>query len=30
MLKGMGAKIETDKEGYINIHPLKGALNLLI
>jgi 3-phosphoshikimate 1-carboxyvinyltransferase len=29
MLKGMGAKIETDKEGYINIHPLKGALKPL-
>ncbi|WP_044416382.1 3-phosphoshikimate 1-carboxyvinyltransferase [Halarcobacter anaerophilus] len=29
MLKGMGAKIETDKEGYINIHPLKGALKSL-
>ncbi len=29
MLKGMGAKIETDKEGFINIHPLKGHLKPL-
>lgn len=29
MLKGMGAKIETDKEGYINIHPLQGVLKPL-
>ena len=29
MLKGMGADIETDKEGFINIHPLKGHLKPL-
>jgi len=29
MLKGMGAKIETDKEGFINIHPLDGYLKPL-
>lgn len=29
MLKGMGAKIETDKEGFINIHPLEGHLKPL-
>ncbi len=29
MLKGMGAKIETDDEGYINIHPLEGHLKPL-
>ncbi|XOB62670.1 3-phosphoshikimate 1-carboxyvinyltransferase [Campylobacterota bacterium DY0563] len=29
MLKGMGAKIETDKEGFINIHPLKDHLKPL-
>lgn len=29
MLKGMGAKIETDKDGFINIHPLKGHLKPL-
>lgn len=29
MLNGMGAKINTDKDGYINIHPLKGALKPL-
>lgn len=29
MLKGMGAKIETDEEGFINIHPLEGHLKPL-
>lgn len=29
MLKGMGAKIETDDEGFINIHPLDGHLKPL-
>ncbi len=29
MLKGMGAKIETDDEGFINIHPLEGHLKPL-
>lgn len=29
MLKGMGAKIETDEDGFINIHPLKGHLKPL-
>ncbi len=29
MLKGMGAKIETDEDGYINIHPLEGYLKPL-
>lgn len=29
MLKGMGAKIETDDEGFINIHPLQGYLKPL-
>ena len=29
MLKGMGAKIETDNEGFINIHPLEGHLKPL-
>ena len=29
MLKGMGAKIETDEEGFINIHPLKEHLKPL-
>ena len=29
MLKGMGAKIESDSEGFINIHPLKGDLKPL-
>ncbi len=29
MLKGMGAKIETDKDGFINIHPLEGHLKPL-
>ncbi|PLY04314.1 MAG: 3-phosphoshikimate 1-carboxyvinyltransferase [Arcobacter sp.] len=29
MLKGMGAKIENDDEGFINIHPLKGHLKPL-
>ena len=29
MLKGMGAKIETDLEGYINIYPLKETLKPL-
>jgi len=29
MLKGMGAKLENDNEGFINIHPLKGHLKPL-
>ena len=29
MLKGMGAKLEIDKEGFINIHPLQGHLKPL-
>lgn len=29
MLKGMGAKLETDDEGFINIHPLEGHLKPL-
>ncbi|RXJ68853.1 3-phosphoshikimate 1-carboxyvinyltransferase [Halarcobacter ebronensis] len=29
MLKGMGAKIETDNEGFINIYPLQGHLKPL-
>ena len=29
MLKGMGATLENDEEGYINIHPLKAALKPL-
>lgn len=29
MLKGMGAKLETDEEGFINIHPLEGHLKPL-
>ena len=29
MLKGMGAKLSTDKDGFINIHPLKGLLKPL-
>lgn len=29
MLKGMGAKLENDEEGYINIHPLKAPLKAL-
>lgn len=29
MLKGMGAKIESDKDGFINIHPLTGPLRPL-
>ena len=29
MLKGMGAQIETDKEGFINIHPLEAHLKPL-
>ncbi len=29
MLKGMGATLENDEEGYIHIHPLKGALKPL-
>jgi len=29
MLKGMGAQIETDDKGYINIHPLDGHLKPL-
>ncbi len=29
MLKGMGAKLENDKDGYINIYPLKHSLKAL-
>ncbi|WP_072679853.1 3-phosphoshikimate 1-carboxyvinyltransferase [Arcobacter sp. LA11] len=29
MLKGMGAKLENDKDGFINIHPLAGPLKPL-
>ena len=29
MLKGMGAKLENDKDGYINIHPLNAPLKPL-
>ena len=29
MLKGMGAKLNTDKDGFINIHPLEGLLKPL-
>lgn len=29
MLKGMGAKLDTDKDGFINIHPLEGMLKPL-
>ena len=29
MLKGMGAKLHTDKDGFINIHPLEGMLKPL-
>ncbi len=29
MLKGMGAKLDTDKDGFINIHPLEGNLKPL-
>ena len=29
MLKGMGAKIETDNQGFINIHPIEGHLKPL-